>query len=85
MIPIARVWRALYGDDVTDGTRSAPDQYRVTCPFHHDRNPSCDVSTRKDTFVCRSCGAGGGVCDLVERELQIDHAAALAWMATHCR
>ena len=82
-VEIARVWRALYGDDPSDGKRSAPMQYRVTCPFHADRNPSCDVSISKDTFICRSCGAAGGVLDLVMRELACEHAEARAWIAAH--
>lgn len=43
--------------------RKAGSQYRVRCPDprHADAHPSCDLDDDKNTFICRSCGAHGGV------------------------
>lgn len=82
MIPITTVWRALYGDSVTRGQRAGVNQYAVTCPFHSpDAHPSCHVNVEKNVFLCRSCGASGGVLSLVQQELQLDREAARAWLA----
>lgn len=85
MISIARVWRALYNEDVTTGRRSAPMQYKVVCPFHADKHPSCDVNVDKNVFYCRSCGANGGVFALVQKELRLNREAARVWIHVHCR
>ncbi len=35
---------------------------KVRCIFHApDRHPSLDVDLERDLFICRSCGASGGV------------------------
>lgn len=77
---IRDVWRLLYGEDVTGGTKVTAEQYRLRCPFHADQHPSCDVSLAKDTWFCRSCGIGGGKLDLVQRELGVSHDRAGAWL-----
>ena len=44
-------------------------EWVTNCPFHEDgARPNLHVNLRKQVFVCRSCGAGGGVVDyLVKR------------------
>ena len=36
---------------------------KVNCPFHHDRNPSCQIYD--DGFYCFGCGKGGSAIDYV--------------------
>jgi hypothetical protein len=45
------------------------DTVRITCPFHPDESPSCDVDIKKRVFLCRSgeCGAHGDVITLLAR------------------
>jgi DNA primase len=40
------------------------DEYRHTCLFHMDRNPSCDVNLRTGDFNCLSCKAKGDLATL---------------------
>ncbi len=81
---IRDVWRAVYGDDVTTGHRLPNEQYRVLCPFHAERNASCDVSLPKNTYLCRSCGASGGALSLVVAAGNAEtHTAAIDWLESH--
>lgn len=81
---IREVWQAAFGEDVTTKPKSGPDQHRVLCPFHHERNPSCDVSIRKDAFICRSCGKKGGYLDVVVLAGYADtRASAARWLENH--
>jgi hypothetical protein len=66
-LDIRHVWWFAFGEDITQSKKSGADQYRTLCPFHSERNPSCDVSTRKNVFFCRSCGACGGTLDVIVR------------------
>jgi hypothetical protein len=40
---------------------------RFRCVAHADRRPSADYESERGVWVCRSCGAGGGVRDLARR------------------
>ena len=81
---IDRVWQAVFGETVATKRRTGPDQYRVLCPFHVERHPSCDVSLAKNTFICRSCGAAGGYLDLVIRAGNAStRAEAARWLERH--
>ena len=78
---IRDVWLAVFGNDPISGHLSAEDQYRVLCPFHSERIPSCDVHLGKNAFTCRSCGASGGVLDVVVLEgLAKNRGGAMAWL-----
>ncbi len=83
MAPIREVFRAAFGEDVAQGRKSGPNQYRVRCAFHHDKNPSLDVDTAKNVYCCRSvnCGAQGGCLDLiVQAGYADDYASAAKWL-----
>jgi hypothetical protein len=78
---IEDAWYAVFGERLSDKRKSGPGQVRVLCPFHKEHNASCDVSLTKGAFCCRSCGASGGVLDLVVREgLAPDRRTAAAWL-----
>ena len=83
-IPIADVWRVLYAEELDGKAEVTPGQVRVRCPFHNDRRPSCDVHLTKNTFLCRSCGSGGGIVTLICRELNVSADSARAWLKSHC-
>lgn len=55
------------------GGRLLGSELRFTCPAHDDSNPSADYNRVKHTWLCRSCGASGGIEDLAKR-LGIDPA-----------
>lgn len=56
---------SLLGLEVARGARH--DRVRVLCPWHAERSPSCDLARRDGRVVaiCRSCGDGGDLFDLV--------------------
>jgi hypothetical protein len=66
-LSIRLAWIVLFGCDPVTARKSGPDQHRVMCPFHSERNPSCDVSLAKNAFICRSCNTRGGTLDAVIR------------------
>lgn len=81
---IRKVWAVVWGDDVTQGRLSAPDQHRVRCPYHSDSHPSCDVNLKKNTFYCRSCDARGGLLDVVVLAKNArTRAEAADWLRAH--
>jgi hypothetical protein len=81
---IRTVWQTVFGDDVSVGRRSAPDQYKVVCPFHDDHSPSCDVNLAKNTFYCRSCEAQGGLLDVVVLARNApNRSQAIDWLKQH--
>jgi pyruvate/2-oxoglutarate dehydrogenase complex dihydrolipoamide acyltransferase (E2) component len=57
----------LLGLTVAKGATPRSRSVRVVCPWHGDRNPSCDVTIRRGRMVayCRSCNTGGDVLDIV--------------------
>jgi hypothetical protein len=80
---IREVWMAVHGDDPTVGALSASEQHRVVCPYHFEKNPSCDVSISKNAFKCRACPAEGGVLDVVVLAGEArTRAEAITWLAS---
>lgn len=67
-----RVLARLLGLEAARG--AGPDRARVSCPWHAERSPSCDLARRNGRVVaiCRSCGAGGDVFALVGAVRGID-------------
>jgi hypothetical protein len=84
MTGIREVFSAAFGDDVTKGRRSGPNQFRTRCVFHSpDAHPSLDVDLSKNVYCCRSvnCGAAGGTLDLVVAAgYASDHSGAAKWL-----
>lgn len=50
--------------------------FRILCPFHSDKDPSCSISLQRNQFHCFSCGAGGGIIKFVELKESCDKKAA---------
>lgn len=40
---------------------------RVSCPFHDDSTPSCDVYLDDGGFTCHGCKAGGGIVKFIAK------------------
>lgn len=41
--------------------RICPQKYKIVCPFHLERTPSCVVNEKTMTYYCLSCGKSGDV------------------------
>lgn len=67
-----RTLAKLLGLEATRGARA--DRARVSCPWHAERSPSCDLARRNGRVlaICRSCGAGGDLFALVGAVRGID-------------
>jgi DNA primase len=44
-------------------------EYRICCPYHDDKNPSCFVNPSKNVFSCKSaqCGKSGNGYELLAK------------------
>lgn len=47
-------------------------RYKICCPFHKERTPSCEVNPKKGVYHCYGCGASGDVFSLVANEENLD-------------
>ena len=56
-------------------------RHKCLCPFHDDHHASLTLSTRRNTYRCFACGAGGGTIDLVMQHLGKDFREACRWLA----
>ena len=48
-------------------TRVFDDSIKIPCPFHHESQPSLNISLTKEMFHCFGCGAKGNMVDFVSR------------------
>lgn len=58
-------------------------QHKFCCPAHDDKNPSADFMRKgkwSDAWLCRSCGAGGSVIDLVMHAMNLDKLESARWI-----
>lgn len=51
--------------------------YKATCPFHDDHDPSLSISTDKQIFKCFVCGTGGNVFTFVQKIEEISFVEAV--------
>jgi DNA primase len=70
------VARLDLGDPVKRGK-----EVRVLCPFHDDHRPSLRIQLEKGLWYCDPCAIGGDGISLVERQLGVDFATAVRWIA----
>lgn len=63
------------------GAKVGPNEYRIRCPFHDDREPSANVNLVKGLWSCHSEGIGGGPIDWLMRRDGLDVKAALDTLA----
>ena len=52
---------------------------RISCPIHGGNNPQ-SFSYNDHTFICFSCGASGGLIDLVEHLRHCNKEGALKYL-----
>lgn len=73
--------RKFYERDVAIGAKVGPDEYRIKCLFHDDREPSANVNLRTGLWSCHTEGIGGGPIDWLMRTKGHDVKGAIAWLA----
>ena len=56
-------------------------RHKSLCPFHDDHHPSLYFNVGKNSYRCFSCGAHGGVLDLVMNHLKLEFKEACRWLA----
>lgn len=56
-------------------------RHKSLCPFHDDHHPSLYFNVGKNCYRCFSCGAHGGVLDLVINHLKLEFKEACRWLA----
>jgi DNA primase len=59
-------------------------QKTILCPFHDDKNPSCNVNLDKNVFHCFACGAKGNVLEFVAKKEGVDLRSAALMLADWC-
>ncbi|MFO1186258.1 MAG: CHC2 zinc finger domain-containing protein [Alphaproteobacteria bacterium] len=59
-------------------------QKSIRCPFHDDKNPSCNVNLNKNVFHCFACGAKGNVLEFVAKKEGVDLRSAALLLADWC-
>ena len=58
--------------------------WRCCCPFHDDRDPSLDIDTVKNVWICRACGVGGDAFTYVQLRYGYTFAEALHHLDQRC-
>ena len=56
-------------------------QFRVCCPFHQERSPSCYIYPDQQTYHCFGCGAHGDVITLVREQEGLEFVDAVEFLA----
>lgn len=56
-------------------------QFKVCCPFHQERTPSCYIYPDQQTYHCFGCGAHGDVITLVREQEGLDFVDAVEYLA----
>lgn len=60
-----------------------PKQGSTNCPFpdHDDKNPSFEIRSQSNRWICYGCGRKGGAIDFVKEYLGKDFIEAKQWLA----
>lgn len=56
--------------------------YKVLCPFHREKTPSCTIYRKNNTFHCFGCGAHGDSIDLIQKLNDLSFVAAVRYLNT---
>lgn len=56
-------------------------QFKLCCPFHQERSPSCVLYPESQHYHCYGCGAHGDVITLVREKESLDFADAVELLA----
>lgn len=64
--------------------KDGPDRWKVLCPFHAERTPSCRLGgggSFRDRYHCFGCGADGDYFQFWQQQCNVDHAEAVKQLA----
>jgi 5S rRNA maturation endonuclease (ribonuclease M5) len=81
VLEVVQVYEAVTGNSTAGQAKGA--HVRVICPsaIHNDSEPSCDLSPAKNSWICRSCEAKGGVVDLpIAAGLAANRVESFTWL-----
>lgn len=63
--------------DLVDEPRRSGRSYKVSCPIHDERTPSCNIYTDTNKFWCFGCNQGGSTIDLIMMRDKVDFVTAV--------
>ena len=61
--------------------KSGPATFKVLCPFHAERTPSCNITPSIGRFKCFGCQASGDVIDFVMEQCGYTFTEAIEYLA----
>jgi DNA primase len=54
---------------------------KACCPFHAEKSPSFNVSSKRQNYKCFGCGAGGDAIAFLMNHEKLDFIQAIEWLA----
>jgi hypothetical protein len=63
--------------DLVDAPRRSGKSYKVLCPIHDERTPSCNIYVETNKFWCFGCNQGGNTIDLIMMRDKVDFVTAV--------
>lgn len=67
--------------DLIDEPQRSGSTYKIHCPLHEERTPSCKIYTKSNDFWCFGCNQGGSTIDLVMARDDVDFITAVRQLA----
>lgn len=61
--------------------KSGANRWKMLCPFHDEKTPSCIVSEAYNSYHCFGCGASGDVFNYLEEKEGLDFPSAVEMLA----
>lgn len=63
--------------DLVDQPRRSGGTFKILCPMHEERTPSCNIYVERNGFWCFGCNKGGDVIDFMMARDDVDFTTAV--------